>query len=63
MLFRSEKHMMTRLFVEEEGQTLIEYGLLTALISVVAIAILTVLGRKTRDVYVTVNDSMTTQAT
>ena len=55
--------MMTRLFVEEEGQTLIEYGLLTALISVVAIAILTVLGRKTRDVYVTVNDSMTTQAT
>ena len=55
--------MLTRLFVEEEGQTLIEYGLLTALISVVAIAILTVLGRKTRDVYVTVNDSMTTQAT
>ncbi len=54
--------MLTRLFVEEEGQTLIEYGLLTALISVVAIAILTVLGRKTRDVYVTVNDSMTTQA-
>lgn len=54
--------MMTRLFVEEEGQTLIEYGLLTALISVVAIAILTVLGRKTKDVYVTVNDSMTTKA-
>jgi len=57
-----DKAMLTRLFVEEEGQTLIEYGLLTALISVVAIAILTVLGRKTRDVYVTVNDSMTTQA-
>jgi pilus assembly protein Flp/PilA len=56
---RKEK-LMKRLFVEEEGQTLIEYGLLTALISVVAIAILTVLGRKTRDVYVTVNDSMTT---
>lgn len=55
--------MVHRLFVEEEGQTLIEYGLLTALISVVAIAILTVLGRKTRDVYVTVNDAMTTAAT
>jgi len=54
--------MVHRLFVEEEGQTLIEYGLLTALISVVAIAILTVLGRKTRDVYVTVNDAMTTAA-
>lgn len=54
--------MIKRLFHDEEGQTLIEYGLLTALISVVAIAILTVLGRKTKDVYVTVNDSMTTQA-
>lgn len=55
--------MLKRLFVEEEGQTLIEYGLLTALISVVAIAILTVLGRKTKDVYVTVNDNMTTKST
>ena len=53
--------MLKRLFVEEEGQTLIEYGLLTALISVVAIAILTVLGRKTRDVYATVNSSLVTQ--
>jgi Flp pilus assembly pilin Flp len=52
--------MVKRLFVEEEGQTLIEYGLLTALISVVCIAILGVLGRRTRDVYVTVNDKMTT---
>ncbi len=55
--------MLKRLFECEEGQTLIEYGLLTALISVVAIAILTVLGRRTRDVYVTVNDKMTTQST
>lgn len=54
--------MMTRLFAEEEGQTLIEYGLLTALISIVAIAILGVVGRKTRDVYVTVNDKMTTSS-
>ena len=52
--------MLTRLFREEEGQTLIEYGLLTALIAVVAIAILSVLGRKTKDVFVTVNDSMVT---
>ena len=54
--------MLHRLWADEDGQTLIEYGLLTALISVVAIAILTVLGRKTRDVYVTVSDHMTTQA-
>jgi len=52
--------MLKRLFAEEEGQTLIEYGLLTALIAVVAIAILSVLGRKTKDVFVTVNDSMVT---
>jgi|GEM_PF-5326249 len=42
------------------GQTLIEYVLLIALLAIVAIAILTVLGRKARDVYVTVNDAMTT---
>ncbi len=54
--------MVKRLFAEEEGQTLIEYGLLTALIAVVAIAILTVLGRKTRDVYSTVQDSMVTRS-
>ena len=53
--------MIKRLFCEEEGQTLIEYGLLTALIAVVAIAILSVLGRKTRDVYVTVSENMRTQ--
>jgi len=52
--------MIKRLFAEEEGQTLIEYGLLTALIAVVAIAILSVLGRKTKDVFVTVNDKMVT---
>ncbi|MCC7493211.1 MAG: Flp family type IVb pilin [Fimbriimonadaceae bacterium] len=54
--------MLHRLFGEEDGQTLIEYGLLTALISIVAIAILTVLGRKTKDVYTTVNDSMRTKS-
>jgi pilus assembly protein Flp/PilA len=54
--------MFKRLFAEEEGQTLIEYGLLVALLAVVAIAILSVLGRGTRDVYVTVSNGMTTAA-
>lgn len=54
--------MIKRLFVEEEGQTLIEYGLLTALIAVVAIAILSVLGRKVKDTFVTVNESMVTSS-
>jgi Flp pilus assembly pilin Flp len=53
--------MISRLFCEEEGQSLVEYGLIVALISVVAIAILTIVGRKGgRDVYVTVSERMTT---
>ncbi|MBI5834797.1 MAG: Flp family type IVb pilin [Armatimonadetes bacterium] len=52
--------MMTRLLVEEEGQTMVEYALLTALSAVAAIAIVSVFGRKTRDVFVTVNMSLVT---
>lgn len=51
--------MIRRLFHEEEGQTLVEYGLLVSLIAIVAIAILAVLGRKTRDVFVQLNTRMT----
>lgn len=49
---------MSSFWHDEEGQTLVEYGLLVALIALVVIAILTVLGRKVRDVYVTVNTGM-----
>jgi pilus assembly protein Flp/PilA len=52
--------MVKRLFVGEEGQTLIEYGLIVALISIVCIAILTILGRKVRDTYVTITERMVT---
>lgn len=51
--------MIARLVREEEGQTLVEYGLLVSLIAIVAIAILAVLGRKARDVFVQVNTRMT----
>lgn len=51
--------MIHRLFAEEEGQTLVEYGLLVSLIAVVAIAILAVLGQKARNVFVQVNTRMT----
>lgn len=49
---------MLSLLHEEDGQTLVEYGLLVALIALVVIAILTVLGRKVRDVDVNVNTGM-----
>ncbi len=54
--------MWTRLRTEEDGQTLVEYGLLAALLAIVSIAILTVLGRKVKDTYTTVNDRMVTSA-
>ncbi len=49
---------MLRLLHEEEGQTLVEYGLLVALIALVVIAILTVLGGKIRDVFVNANTNL-----
>ena len=38
--------MIKRFFAEEEGQTLVEYGLLISLIALVVIAVLTVMGRR-----------------
>jgi pilus assembly protein Flp/PilA len=54
--------MIRRLVIEEDGQTLVEYGLLVSLIAIVAIAILAVLGRKARDVFVQVNTRLTSTA-
>ena len=51
--------MIRRLLAEEEGQTLVEYGLLVSLIALVVIAILTVLGQKLRNVFVTANVNLT----
>ena len=38
--------MLNRFMHEEEGQTLVEYGLLVSLIALVVIAVLTLMGRK-----------------
>ena len=46
--------MLNRFFIEEEGQTLVEYGLLISLIALVVIAVLTLLGKR---VYNTFNSA------
>jgi pilus assembly protein Flp/PilA len=38
--------MMKRFFREEDGQTLVEYGLLISLIALVVIAVLSLMGRR-----------------
>lgn len=44
---------------DEEGQTLVEYGLLLALIAIVVIAALVVLGPIVSGIFDTVGDSLT----
>ena len=46
------------LFRREEGQTMPEYGLIVALVSVVAIAILTVLGGDLIAIFTTVSTAL-----
>ncbi len=53
--------MLRRLIKEEEGQTLVEYGLLLALIALVVIAALTVLGRKVANTFESINQALTPQ--
>ena len=43
--------MIQRLFQEEEGQTLVEYGLLISLIALVVIAILSILGNRIKNTF------------
>lgn len=38
--------MIKRFFAEEEGQTLVEYGLLISLIALVVIGVLTLIGNR-----------------
>ena len=50
--------LLLRLLKEEEGQTLVEYGLLVALIALVVIAALTVLGRKVANTFNSINATL-----
>ncbi|MBI3944549.1 MAG: Flp family type IVb pilin [Armatimonadetes bacterium] len=50
--------LLRKLWVSEEGQTLVEYALILALISIVVIAVLTVLGGKTSNTFNAVADQL-----
>ena len=52
--------MMKQFLQEEEGQTLVEYGLLISLIALVVIAVLTLLGKKINGVFTTAESSIKT---
>jgi pilus assembly protein Flp/PilA len=52
--------MINRFFQEEEGQTLVEYGLLISLIALVVIAVLTLLGGKIKNTFNKAADSIAT---
>jgi pilus assembly protein Flp/PilA len=54
-----EGQMIKRFVMEEEGQTLVEYGLLISLIALVVIAVLTVMGNKVKNTFNAASNQMT----
>ena len=50
--------LMKRLWKEEEGATMVEYGLMLALIAVVCIAIITTLGTNLRTMFTTISGAI-----
>ena len=52
--------MIKHFLQEEEGQTLVEYGLLISLIALVVIAVLTLLGGQIRNVFTRASSAITT---
>ena len=50
--------LLKRLFREEEGVTLIEYALIAALISVVAIAIIITVGENIEEIFQNISDAL-----
>ena len=52
--------MIKQFIFEEDGQTLVEYGLLIALVALIAVAAVTLMGRSIRDnLYGATNNAMT----
>ncbi|MQX52974.1 Flp family type IVb pilin [Alcanivorax sediminis] len=52
------KSLITRFLKEEDGATMVEYAILVALISVVAIVVIGSVGGKVDDAFQSVDDAM-----
>ena len=50
--------MLRKWFKDEEGQGMVEYGLIIALIAIVVIVALVALGPKIRDIFQSANDAI-----
>lgn len=50
--------MIQQFLQEEEGQTLVEYGLLISLIALVVIAVLSILGKKISNTFNSASNSI-----
>jgi pilus assembly protein Flp/PilA len=57
--FSGGSTMIKHFVMEEEGQTLVEYGLLISLIALVVIAVLTVLGTKVKNTFNAAGNQLT----
>lgn len=55
--------MIKHFFSDESGATMVEYAILVALISVVAIGIILIVGNEVRDAFDDVRDCLVTPAT
>ena len=49
-------NILRRFFKDESGSTMVEYGLIVALIAIVAIVVITILGQQIDNVFQTVVD-------
>jgi pilus assembly protein Flp/PilA len=52
------KSSVRRFVAEDSGATMVEYGIMVALIAALAIAVIKVLGSKTNNAFSTVNNAM-----
>jgi len=50
---------LTHLKSKKDGQTLVEYGLILALVAIVVIAVLTILGRQLKNLFSKVTSTLT----